>query len=143
MENRGFVVSPLVSAAVNIADTSLFPECLERFMDFASLIGLDTRGSALTLDSGFDSRTNAERIEFHDLVPVVKPNRRRETDEEKINERLDAFDEKTYKRRFCVERTFAWEDSYRKLSQCYETLEATRNGFRSLAHAMINLRQFL
>lgn len=143
MENNGFVIAPFVVAPVNINDTSLFPDCLEHFMDFASLIGLDTRGSALTLDSGFDSEANADRLLFHDFHPIIKPNLRGTKDEERINERLDAFDEKTYKRRFCVERTFAWEDSYRKLSQRYEILEATHNGFRFLAHAMINLRMFL
>lgn len=143
MENNGFIVSPLVTGPVNLNDTSLFPACLERFMDFADLIGLDVRGSTLTLDSGFDSEANTDRILFHGLVPVIKPNLRRTKSEERINERLDGFDEKTYKTRFRVERTFAWEDTYRKLSQRYEILEATHDGFRYLAHAMINLRQFV
>lgn len=143
MENQGFIVSPIVTAPVNVADTSVFPECLEGFMDFASLIGLDTRGSALTLDSGFDSEANADRVLFHDFLPVIKPNLRGTKNEERIAERLDSFDEKTYKLRFCVERTFAWEDSYRKLAQRYEILEATHTGFRYLAHAMINLREFV
>ena len=112
-------------------------------MDFADLIGLDTQASALTLDSGFDSAANEDRIRFHDIIPVIKPNLRGTKNEERINERLDAFDEKTYKLRFRVERTFAWEDSYRKLAQRYEMLEETHDGFRHLAHTMINLRQFV
>lgn len=112
-------------------------------MDFANLIGLDMRESAMTLDSGFDSEANTDRIQFHDFIPIIKPNLRGTKNEDLINERLDNFDEKTYKQRFCVERTFAWEDSYRKLTQRYEIPEATYNGFRYLAHALINLRQFI
>lgn len=98
-------------APVNVSDTSLFPEALEGFVDFASLIGMDTRGTTVTLDAGFDSEVNHDRIFFHEFVPVIKPNRRGTKNEERINERLDRFDERTYKRRFPVERTFAWQGS--------------------------------
>lgn len=140
MEDNGYVVSPLTIGPVNINDTSLFPEAIERFMDFADLLSLDTRDSVLTLDSGFDSRANEDRILFHELIPVIKPNLRRTTNTETINRRLDAFNETLYKRRYRVERTFAWADSYRKLSQRYEILEATHLGFRYLAYAMMNLK---
>lgn len=143
MENHGFVVSPIILAPVNIADTSLFPACLESFMDLADLIGLDTRESTLTLDAGFDSHANADRIEFHSMVSCIRPNMRREKRERVIHARLDAFDEKTYTQRFPVERTFAWEDSYRKLAQRYEILEETHLGFKYLAFAMMNLKEYL
>lgn len=140
VENNGYVVAPLTTRSVNINDTSLFPEALEGLMDFASLIGLDTRESHLTLDSGFDSQANEDRILFHELVPIIKPNLRGTKNTEKIHLRLDAFNETLYKERYRVERTFAWADSYRKLSQRYEILEATHTGFRYLAYAMMNLK---
>lgn len=143
VENHGFVVAPLVVSPVNVNDTCLFPEALEGFMDFASLIGMDTEGTTVTLDAGFDSLANHDRLFFHELRPVIKPNRRRTTDEQKINERLDRFDEKTYKKRFCVERTFAWQDSYRRLSQRYEVLEETHTGFKYLAYALMNMKEYL
>lgn len=143
MENQGFVVSPLVVSPVNINDTCLFPEALEGFMDFASLIGMETRGTTMTLDAGFDSEANHDRILFHEMHPVIKPNRRGTKDEDKINERLDRFDETTYKKRFCVERTFAWQDSYRKLTLRYEVLEETHTGLKYLAYAMMNMKWYL
>lgn len=143
VENNGYVVAPLVTASVNINDISLFPEGLEGFMDFADLIGLDVRETILTLDSGFDSIANHDRIVFHGLTPVIKPNPRRTKDETKIYERLEQFDETTYKQRFKVERTFAWADNYRKLVTRYERLEETHVGFKCLAYAMINLRKLL
>ena len=143
VENNGYVIAPLTTRSVNINDTSLFPEALEGLMDFVNLIGLDTRESYLTLDSGFDSRANEDRILFHELVPIIKPNLRRTKNTEKIHARLDAFNETVYKERYRVERTFAWADSYRKLSQRYEILEATHLGFRYLAYALMNLKTFV
>lgn len=112
-------------------------------MDLANLLGLDTRESVATWDAGFDSHTNHDRLLFHGLTPVIKPNRRTQTDPQKIHERLDAFDETTYKNRFCIERTFAWQDSYRKLAVRYEILEATHTGFKYLAYSMMNLKSLI
>lgn len=38
------------------------------------------------------------------------------------------------------ERTFAWQDTYRKLVISYDRLKETRKGFRLLAYSMINFR---
>lgn len=136
-------MAPLVVSAVNINDTSLLPAGVEGLVDFADLIGLDVRDSVMTLDSGFDSRANDDRILFHEMIPVIKPNLRRTKNTEKVHERLSVFNETLYKERYRVERTFAWADSYRKLSQRYEILEATHLGFRYLAYAMMNLKTFV
>jgi len=143
IENHGYTLSPPIFSSVNVHDTSLLPACVEELMSFADLIGMDLRESLLTLDSGFDSEVNADRIRFHDLVPVIKPNLRGTKNQDTINERLDAFDEKTYKERYRVERTFAWEDSYRKLALRYETLLETHLGFKYLAFSMMNLKEFV
>lgn len=74
MENNGYVVAPLVTSPVNINDVSLLPAAVEGLMDFADLTSLDVRESILTLDSGFDSCATEDRIRFHELVPVIKPN---------------------------------------------------------------------
>lgn len=140
MENNGYIIAPLVVSPVNINDVSLIPAALEGLMDFADLLSLPLRESVMTLDAGFDSQATKDRILFHELIPVIKPNRRRTQNAERIHERLDAFDETLYKERYRVERTFAWADSYRKLSQRYEILEATHTGFRYLAYAMMNLK---
>lgn len=125
---------------VNEHDTTLFPDSLDGLADFASLISLDLTGSYLTLDSGFDSEYNKWLIQSHGLAPVIKPNRRGTKDEKKINRMYENFNEKIYKERFTIERTFAWQDTYRKLVIRYERLESTHNGFKYLAYAVMNLR---
>jgi transposase len=112
-------------------------------MDLANLLGLDTCESTTTWDAGFDSRDNHDRLLFHGLTPVIKPNRRTQKNQDRIKERLDAFDEETYKQRFKIERTFAWADSYRKLAVRYERLECTFLGFQYLAYSMMNLKTLI
>jgi len=114
-------------------------------MDISDLLDLDVKGSYITLDAGFDSMRNKWLIDFHKLVPVIKPNRRRTKNQELLNEKLDRFEEvkHIYKERYKIERLFAWEDTYRKLVTRYEKLQCTHMGFKYLAYSMINLRVFL
>jgi transposase len=125
---------------VNQHDTTLLPQSLFDLADIADLIGFDLDGSYLTLDSGFDGVANKKRIELMKMIPVIKPNRRGIKDEKKLEQMYGNFNEQIYKTRFTVERTFGWQDTYRKLVIRYEKLEATHNGFKYLAYSMMNLR---
>lgn len=136
------MIAPLVVRPVNDHDSILLPDSIDELTDFASLIGLDLADSYLTLDSGFDSDCNKRLIRSHDMIPVIKPNRRGTKDEKKIEAMYEDFNEPIYKQRFTIERTFAWQDTYRKLVIRYEKLEATHTGFKYLAYAIMNLRAF-
>lgn len=76
------------------------------------------------------------------LKPVIKPNLRGLKNQVKINIKLDKFEtvELIYKERHNIERSFAFEDTYRKLVIRYERLKSTFLGFRYLAYTMINYR---
>ena len=128
---------------MNEHDTELFPHSFDAFMDTASLLDLDVKDSYITLDPGFDSMFNKWLIHFHGLIPVIKPNRRK-TEQAKLDVLLDRFEavKLIYHRRYIIERTFAWQDNYRKLVIRYEKLQCTFLGFRYLAYSMINLRGF-
>lgn len=143
MDNHGFVIAPLVVKSVNMHDNVLLPDSIDGLVDFASLISLDLTGSYFTLDSGFYSDYNHWLIRSHDMIPVIKPNRRGTKDEKKIDEMYDNFNELVYKLRCAVERTFAWQDVYRRVATCYDRLESTRLGFKNLAYSLINLRCFV
>ena len=116
---------------------------MEKLIETSDLLGFSLYESFLTLDSGFDSEDNKLIIEWHNLKPVIKPNRRGTKDQEKLTEMYENFNGDIYKERFKIERTFAWQDTYRKLVIRYEKLECTHNGFKHLAYTMINLRQML
>lgn len=111
-------------------------------MEIAALRSWDLKNSFLTLDAGFDSEANKSLIRWHGLIPVIKPNPRRIKDPDLLDKMHLDFRSDVYKERFKIERTFAWQDTYRKLVTRYEKLECTHNGFKYLAYSMINLRMF-
>ena len=76
MENHGVVVGPRSVKPVHQQDTVLVPATLTALVDFTHQIGIDLKGSALTLDAGFDSQINKENIKAHGMKPVIYPNRR-------------------------------------------------------------------
>ena len=74
------------------------------------------------------------------LVPMIYPNRRNAKDPIVIVRLFSSFNKELYKERYKIERTFGWQDTYRRLAISYDRLEETRLGFRNLAYAMINFR---
>lgn len=113
-------------------------------MDVADLFELDLDGAYLTLDPGFDSEYNRDLIRSCGLIPVIRPVSRTKENPEKLTKLWEEFEgfEPMYQERYRVERSFAWQDTYRKLVTRYEKLQCTFLGFRYLAYSMINLRIF-
>ncbi len=116
------------------------PEALTEFISFSNRIGLELESSALTLDSGFDSKVNHKIIKEQGLIPVIYPNKRNTKEPIVIARKFRWFKKDIYKERFKVERTFGWQGTYRKLALSYDKLKETRLGFRYLAYSMINFR---
>ena len=144
VDNHGFVLGPPTVKPVNRQDTVILPESLAKLVSFTTQIGMELQGSALTLDSGFDSQTNKNLIKEQKMVPVIYPNRRNTKQPIAIARLFRWFDrelyKERYKERYKVERTFGWQDTYRRLVISYDRLEETRLGFRYLAYSMINFR---
>lgn len=109
-------------------------------MDFTRRLGSDLCGSSLTLDAGFDSQDNRDAIKAHKINPVIYPNRRNTKTPIAIARQFRWFDRALYRLRYKVERTFGWQDVYRKLAVSYDRLPEIRQGGRLLAYSMINFR---
>jgi len=111
----------------------------------ADLLNINLDGSYLTLDAGFDSDPNRTTIKGQGLIPVIYPNPRNVKNPDKLTCLFSEFESyrNIYKLRYKIERSFAWEDTYRKLVIRYEKLQATHMGFKYLAYSMINLRWFI
>ena len=134
-------MAPITTQPVNQHDTTLLPEAFTDLIAFSQRIGMDLSASALTLDSAFDSKTNHEFIKAHGLMPVIYPNRRNAKTPIVIARKFRWFRKDIYKDRYKVERTFGWQDTYRRLDVSYDKLRETRLGFRYLAYSMINFRK--
>ncbi|RKU29154.1 hypothetical protein C6497_07140 [Candidatus Poribacteria bacterium] len=139
-DNKGFIIAPISVRPVNEHDTTILPEALTQLICFSNRIDLDLDGSALTLDSGFDSKVNKKSIKEQGLIPVIYPNKRNTKEPIAIARMFRWFKKDIYTERYKVERTFGWQDTYRKLALSYDKLKETRLGFRYLAYSMINYR---
>ena len=71
---------------------------------------------------------------------MIYPNKRNTKEPIAIARKFRWFKKDIYKHRYKVERTFGWQDTYRKLALSYDKLKETRLGFRYLAYSMINFR---
>ena len=140
MDNHGFVVGPISVKPINQQDTVILPETLTALVAFTEQIGIDLQGSAITLDAGFDSRDNKDLIKAHHMKPVIYPNRRNTKTPIAIARMFRWFDRGLYRLRYQVERTFGWQDTFRKLVISYDRLPEIRKGCRLLAYSMINFR---
>ena len=92
------------------------------------------------MDAGFDSQDNKDIIKAHHMRPVIYPNRRNTQTPIAIARMFRWFDRRLYRLRYKVERTFGWQDTFRKLVISYDRLPEIRKGCRLLAYSMINFR---
>jgi hypothetical protein len=127
-------------APVNKADVVLFPESLQALKKVAKEVGLDLRGAYLNLDGGFDSVRNRKMIFNAGLIPNIKENPRNRKATKRGRKRL--FNAAIHTLRLRVERTFAWEDKFKRLLLRFEHIQQRHYGMKLLGYTMINLRAF-
>ena len=140
IDNNGYVLAPLPVAPVNEADTVLFPEGLKALKRVAKLTGLGLKGAYLNLDGGFDSKSNRKAIFNAGMIPNIKENPRNRKAPKRGRKRL--FNAAIHSLRLCVERTFAWEDKFKRVLLRFEFKQQRHYGMKLLAYTLINLRPF-
>ena len=101
---------------------------------------LDLRGAYLNLDGGFDSARNRKCIFNAGLLPNIKENPRNRKTTKRGRKRL--FNAAIHALRLRVERTFAWEDKFKRLLLRFESIQQRHYGMKLLGYTMINLRAF-
>jgi hypothetical protein len=118
----------------------LLPQGLKALKEVAKQVGLDLRGAYLNLDGGFDSRHNRKMIFNAGLIPNIKENPRNRKTTKRGRKRL--FSTAIHALRLRVERTFAWEDKFKRLLLRFERIQQRHYGMKLLGYTMINLRTF-
>ena len=118
----------------------LFPEGLKALKRVAKAVGVDLQGTYLNLDGDFDSARNRKCIFNAGLIPNIKENPRNRTRPKRGRKRL--FNVAIHALRLRVERTFAWEDKFKRLLLRFERIQQRHYGMKLLAYTMINLRAF-
>ncbi len=140
IDNNGYVVAPLPVAPVNTADTVLLPQGLKALKRVVKLTGLQLDGAYLNLDGGFDSARNRKAIFNAGMIPNIKENPRNRKAPKRGRKRL--FNEAIHALRERVERTFAWEDKFKRLLLRFESIQQRHYGLKLMAYTLINLRRF-
>jgi transposase len=135
------VIAPFVSAPGNRNESPLLREALPQLTRIARAVGLDLRGSVVSLDGVYDCRRNRKAISNRGMIPNINPNSRgRKTPK---RGRKARFNPAIFKERFrTIERVFAWEDKFRRLLMRFERLSQLHYALKTLAYTMINLRHY-
>jgi hypothetical protein len=106
----------------------------------AKLAGLDLDKAYLNLDGGFDSKHNRKVIFNAGMIPNIKENPRNRKTTKRGRKRL--FNRAIHALRERVERTFAWEDKFKRLLLRFEHIQQRHYGMKLMAYTMINVRRF-
>ena len=139
-DNNGYVVSPRPIAPVNEADRVLLPEGLKALKRVAKLTRLVLKDSSLNLDGGFDSKANRKAIFNAGMIPNIQENPRHRKTTKRGRKRL--FNEAIHALRARVERTFAWEDKFKRRLLRFERIQQRHYGMKLMAYTLINVRRF-
>ena len=127
-------------APVNETAMVLLPESLKALKRVAKEVGLDRRGAYLNLDGGFDSAHNRTCIFNAGMIPNSKEHPRNRKTTKRGRKRF--FNEAIHALRRRVERTFAWEDKFKRLLLRFERIQQRHYGMKLMAYTLMNLRAF-
>jgi transposase len=140
IDNNGYVLAPLPVAPVDEADTVLLPEGIKALKRMVKQTGLSLYRSYLNLGGGFDSKSNRKVIFNAGMIPNIPENPRNRKTTKRGRKRL--FNAVIHTLRDRVERTFAWEDKFKRLRLRFEHLQRWHYGMKLMAYTLIYLRRF-
>jgi hypothetical protein len=139
-DNNGYVLSPLPVAPVNETDMVLLPEGLKALKKVAKQVGLNLKDAYVNLDAGFDSTYNRKCIFNAGMIPNIPENPRQRKRNKRGRKRF--FNAALHALRTRVDRTFAWEDKFKRLLLRFERIQQRHFGMKLMAYTLINLRGF-
>ena len=118
----------------------LLPEGLKALKKVAKKVGLALGGAYLNLDAGFDSTHNRKCSFNAGMIPNITDNPRNRKRPRRGRKRL--FNDAMHVLRTRVDRTFAWEDKFKRLLLRFEHIQQRHYGMKLLAYTLINVRAF-
>ena len=106
----------------------LLPQGLKALKQVARQVGLDLRGASLNLDGGYDSTHHRQCMFNAGLIPNIPENRRHRKRPKRGRKRL--LNAAIHALRVHVERTFAWEDKFKRLLLRFERIQQRHYGMK-------------
>ncbi len=114
----------------------LLPKGLKALKRVAKLTGLVLKGAYLNLDGGFDSKSNRKAIFNAGMIPNIQENPRNRQSPKRGRKRW--FNAAIHALRERVERTFAWEDKFKRLLLRFEHIQQRHYGMKLMAYTLIS-----
>jgi len=118
----------------------LLPDGLKALKKVAQQVGLDLRDAYVNLDAGFDSTYHRKCMFNAGMIPNITENPRNRKRTKRGRRRL--FNAAIHALRTRVDRTFAWEDKFKRLLLRFERIQQRHFGMKVLAYTLINVREF-
>ena len=118
----------------------LLPEGLKALKRVAKTVGFDLGGAYLNLDSGFDSTHNRTCMFNAGMIPNIKENPRNRKRIKRGRKRF--FNAALHALRTRIDRTFVWEDTFKRLLLRFECIQPRHLGMKLMAYTLINVREF-
>ena len=138
-DRHGFVLATTEIVAGHHNDQyELCPNLRAIFADFKEL-SLSVVGSYFNMDAGFDTKAVRKLCFNRGVIPNIAENKRNRKKAKPGPKR--SFDPDRYAHRFCIERSFAWVDKFKRLLIRFERQDAYFKGWHFIAFALVNLRQ--
>ena len=108
-------------APVNATDMVLLPDALKALKRVAKEVGVDLKGASLNLDGGFEAAHNRKMIFNAGMIPNIKEHPRNRKATKRGRKRL--CNDAIHALRMRVERTFAWEDTFKRVLLRFERIQ--------------------
>jgi hypothetical protein len=118
----------------------LLPEGLKALKRVAKTVGFDLGGASLNLDSGFDSTHNRTCMFNAGMIPNIKENPCHRKRIKRGRKRV--FNAAIHVLRTRVDRTFAWEDRFKRLLLRFACIQLRHFGMKLMAYTLLNVREF-
>jgi hypothetical protein len=125
---------------VNATDMVRLPDGLNAWKRITKMTGVVLAGAYLNLDAGFDSTDHRKMIFNAGMIPNIKENPRNRKRAKRGRKRF--FNEAIHALRTRVDRTFAWEDKFKRLLLRFEHMQQRHFGMKLMAYTLINVREF-
>jgi hypothetical protein len=140
IDTHGYMLAPLPVAPAHETAMVLLPKSLQALPQGVTEVGLDLRGASVHLDGGFACRATRKCMFNAGMIPTLNahPGNRRRTK----GGRKRFFNATSHALRMRVERTFAWEDKFKRLWLRVDRIQQRHYGMKLLAYTLINLRAF-
>jgi transposase len=140
-EEVGNIIATTQIIAGNHHGSFELKERLKEIFKYLKSQSLDIKGAYFNADSAFDTKEARKVCWNYGVIPNIDENQRNLRRVKRGRKRH--FNKEVYNNRFCIERSFAWVDKFKRLLIRFERKDIYFLGFHFIAFTMINFRNLI